>query len=176
MIWLVHNMDTRAQPVNDDGGQIFPEHQSPILQAPRDNISRNDNPSLRLSGNWPWSELKKRKRFLRDLSCQMLRRLPSIVSGLAQLFPQCPKNSVREITSGSAGYFSSQRLSVVNAAWGQKIRLINRKMAAVTQSESVLRPFIGFCAGHQCRSLRERELCRKRRSAVDALQHRERPG
>ena len=30
------------------GGRIFPEHPSPILHAPRDNISRKDNPSLRL--------------------------------------------------------------------------------------------------------------------------------
>ncbi len=28
------------------GGRIFPEHPSPILHAPRDNISRKDNPSL----------------------------------------------------------------------------------------------------------------------------------
>ena len=35
---------------DDDGGddgRIFPEHPSPILHAPRDNISRKDNPSLR---------------------------------------------------------------------------------------------------------------------------------
>ena len=31
------------------GGRIFPEHPSPILHAPRDNISRKDNPSLRYS-------------------------------------------------------------------------------------------------------------------------------
>ena len=31
-----------------DGGRIFPEHPSPILHAPRDNISRKGNPSLRL--------------------------------------------------------------------------------------------------------------------------------
>ena len=31
----------------DDDGRIFPEHPSPILHAPRDNISRKDNPSLR---------------------------------------------------------------------------------------------------------------------------------
>ena len=31
----------------DGGGRIFPEHPSPILHAPRDNISRKDNPSLR---------------------------------------------------------------------------------------------------------------------------------
>ena len=30
------------------GGRIFPEHPSPILHAPRDNISRKGNPSLRL--------------------------------------------------------------------------------------------------------------------------------
>ena len=40
------------QPGEDDdggggGGRIFPEHPSPILHAPRDNISRKDNPSLR---------------------------------------------------------------------------------------------------------------------------------
>ena len=29
------------------GGIIFPEHPSPILHAPRDNISRKGNPSLR---------------------------------------------------------------------------------------------------------------------------------
>ena len=29
------------------GGRIFPEHPSPILHAPRDNISRKGNPSLR---------------------------------------------------------------------------------------------------------------------------------
>ena len=29
------------------GGIVFPEHPSPILHAPRDNISRKDNPSLR---------------------------------------------------------------------------------------------------------------------------------
>ena len=32
---------------DDDGGRISPEHPSPILHAPRDNISRKDNPSLR---------------------------------------------------------------------------------------------------------------------------------
>ena len=32
---------------DDDGGRIFPEHPSPILHAPRDNISRKGNPSLR---------------------------------------------------------------------------------------------------------------------------------
>ena len=31
----------------DDDGRIFPEHPSPILHAPRDNISRKGNPSLR---------------------------------------------------------------------------------------------------------------------------------
>ena len=30
-----------------DDGRIFPEHPSPILHAPRDNISRKGNPSLR---------------------------------------------------------------------------------------------------------------------------------
>ena len=40
------------QPGEDDdggggGGRIFPEHPSPILHAPRDNISRKGNPSLR---------------------------------------------------------------------------------------------------------------------------------
>ena len=29
------------------GGRMFPEHPSPILHAPRDNISRKGNPSLR---------------------------------------------------------------------------------------------------------------------------------
>ena len=29
------------------GGRIFPEHPSPILHAPRDNISRKGNLSLR---------------------------------------------------------------------------------------------------------------------------------
>ena len=33
---------------DDGGGRIFPEHPSPILHAPRDNISRKGNPSLRL--------------------------------------------------------------------------------------------------------------------------------
>ena len=32
---------------DDGGGRIFPEHPSPILHAPRDNISRKGNPSLR---------------------------------------------------------------------------------------------------------------------------------
>jgi hypothetical protein len=33
---------------DDDGGRrIFPEHPSPILHTPTDNISRKDNPSLR---------------------------------------------------------------------------------------------------------------------------------
>jgi len=32
-----------------DDGRIFPEHPRPILHAPRDNISRKDNPSLRYS-------------------------------------------------------------------------------------------------------------------------------
>jgi hypothetical protein len=33
---------------DDDGdGKISPEHPSPILHAPRDNISRKGNPSLR---------------------------------------------------------------------------------------------------------------------------------
>ena len=37
------------QPGEDDrgGGRIFPEHPSPILHAPRDNILRKGNPSLR---------------------------------------------------------------------------------------------------------------------------------
>ena len=30
----------------DGGGRIFPEHPSPILHAPRDNVSRKGNPSL----------------------------------------------------------------------------------------------------------------------------------
>ena len=30
-----------------DDGRIFPDHPSPILHAPRDNISCKDNPSLR---------------------------------------------------------------------------------------------------------------------------------
>ena len=29
---------------DDDDGRIFPEHPSPILHAPRDNISRKGNP------------------------------------------------------------------------------------------------------------------------------------
>ena len=33
---------------DDGGGRICPEHPSPILHAPRDNIARKDNPSLRL--------------------------------------------------------------------------------------------------------------------------------
>ena len=36
---------------DDGGGRIFPEHPSPILHAPRDNISRKDNPSLRYIRN-----------------------------------------------------------------------------------------------------------------------------
>ena len=32
---------------DDDDGRIFPEHPSPIFHAPRDNISRKGNPSLR---------------------------------------------------------------------------------------------------------------------------------
>ena len=32
---------------DDDDGRIVPEHPSPILHAPRDNISRKGNPSLR---------------------------------------------------------------------------------------------------------------------------------
>ena len=32
---------------DDDDGRTFPEHLSPILHAPRDNIYRKDNPSLR---------------------------------------------------------------------------------------------------------------------------------
>jgi hypothetical protein len=32
---------------DDGGGIIYPEHPSPILHAPRDNISRKGNPSLR---------------------------------------------------------------------------------------------------------------------------------
>ena len=32
---------------DDGGGRILPEHPSPILHAPRDNISRKGNPSLR---------------------------------------------------------------------------------------------------------------------------------
>ena len=43
------------EPLGDDdgdgggggGGRDFPEHPSPILHAPRDNISRKGNPSLR---------------------------------------------------------------------------------------------------------------------------------
>ena len=34
------------------GGRIFPEHPSPILHAPRDNISRKGNPSLRHRNIW----------------------------------------------------------------------------------------------------------------------------
>ena len=34
---------------DDDYGRIFPEHPSPILHAPRDNISRKGNPSLHYS-------------------------------------------------------------------------------------------------------------------------------
>ena len=34
-----------------DGGIVFQEHPSPILHAPRDNISRKDDPSLRFITN-----------------------------------------------------------------------------------------------------------------------------
>ena len=47
------------QPGDDDGddGRIFPEHPSPILHAPRDNISRKDNPSLRLNSSDLYNEI-----------------------------------------------------------------------------------------------------------------------
>ena len=37
---------------DDGGGRIFPEHPSPILHAPRDNISRKDNPSIRYTNKY----------------------------------------------------------------------------------------------------------------------------
>ena len=45
---------TSAEDDGDDGGGgiIYPEHPSPILHAPRDNISRKDNPSLRYIDNY----------------------------------------------------------------------------------------------------------------------------
>ena len=40
-------MEPLGEDDGDDDGRIFPEHPSPILHAPRDNISRKGNPSLR---------------------------------------------------------------------------------------------------------------------------------
>ena len=45
---LAKNMEQSGDDDGDgDDGRIFPEHPSPILHAPRDNISRKGNPSLR---------------------------------------------------------------------------------------------------------------------------------
>ena len=43
----------------DDGGRIFPEHPTPILHAPRDNISRKDSPSLRQNQNMFFAGISK---------------------------------------------------------------------------------------------------------------------
>ena len=55
------------------GGIIFPEHPSPILHAPRDNISRKGNPSLR----YIYIERERERERERDFLVLALDRITS---------------------------------------------------------------------------------------------------
>ena len=47
IIYLNRSGTLSGEAEGGGGGRIFPVHPSPILDAPRDNISREGNPSLR---------------------------------------------------------------------------------------------------------------------------------
>ena len=99
----------------DDGGDdgiIFPEHPSPILHAPRDNISRRGNPSLRpvqqlvtKCNGWPSSIVLCRSEGLplRDMLSLGAWRMGLGCSG--KIIPPSPPSSPSSSPKGSATFW-----------------------------------------------------------------------